>query len=113
MPPDPRPIRAALRPAAGQWVKTAFTIGAAERYESGMVIVASLALATAALAVPLERVEPQAVAPERQAQATVTILAAAALRFSELEKTRPEMFRDTHIRTPGGSTQPARLVEFP
>jgi len=77
-----------------------------------MVIVASLALATAALAVPLERVEPQAVAPERQARATVTILPAAALRFSEIERTRPEILRDTHVRAPDGSRQPAKLVEF-
>jgi hypothetical protein len=77
-----------------------------------MVIVASLALATAALAVPLERVEPQAVAPERQAQATVTILPAARLRFSEIEREQPRLMRETLIRAPDGSTQRAKLVEF-
>ena len=108
MPLDRRPIR----PSAGRRVKTAFTICAAERYAFGMVIFASLALATAALAVPLERVEPQAVAPERQAKATVTILPAASLRFSELEQTRPEIFRETVIRGSDGSPQPVKLVEF-
>lgn len=77
-----------------------------------MVIVASLALATAALAVPLERVEPQAVAPERQAQATVTILPAARLRFSEIERNQPHLLRETVIRAVDGSTQRAKLVEF-
>jgi hypothetical protein len=77
-----------------------------------MVIVTSLALATAALAVPLERVEPQAVAPERQAQATVIILPAASLRFSEIESEQPERLRETVIRSADGSTQRARLVEF-
>ncbi len=77
-----------------------------------MVIFASLALATAALAVPLERVEPQAVAPERQAQATVTILPAARLRFSEIEREQPKLLRETVIRAADGSTQRAKLVEF-
>jgi hypothetical protein len=77
-----------------------------------MVIVTSLALATAALAVPLERVEPQAVAPERQAQVTVIILPAASLRFSEIESEQPERLRETVIRSADGSTQRALLVEF-
>lgn len=77
-----------------------------------MVIFASLAVATAALAVPLERVEPQAVAPERQAQATVTILPAARLRFSEIEKTQPKALRETVIRGANGSRDTVRLVEF-
>ena len=74
-----------------------------------MVIAASLALATA-LAVSPQPAE-QAVAPMRQAQATVTILPAATIRFSELEQTDPERFRDTNVRDSDGS-QPARLVEF-
>ena len=74
-----------IRPCAGQEVKAAFTIAALERYASGMVIFASLALATAALAVPLEPVEPQAAVPVRQARATVTILSAAKLRFADIE----------------------------
>ena len=108
MPPD----RSPTRPAPGQRVKTAFTIPRPKRYGCGMVIVVSLALAAAALAVPLERVEPQAVAPERQAQAMVTILPAARLEFSKLEKSRPERFRETYIPAPDGSLQPVRLVEF-
>ena len=100
------------RPFAGRRVKAVFTIWAAERYAGGMVIVTSLALATAALAVPLERVEPHAVAPERQAQVTVIILPAARLRFSEIEREQPMLLRETVIRAPDGSTQPAKLVEF-
>jgi len=51
-PPNPSPDPSPDRPPAGQEVKTVFTIGEPERYASGMVIFASLALATAALAVP-------------------------------------------------------------
>ena len=106
------PARSAIRPAPGQGVKTAFTIAAPKRYGCGMVIVVSLALAAAALAVPLERVEPQAVAPERQANATVTILPAARLEFSKIAKSQPERLRESNIRSPDGSLQPIKLVEF-
>jgi hypothetical protein len=77
-----------------------------------MVIVASLALATAALSVPLERVEPQAAAPVRQARATVTILSAAPLRFSEIERERPHLLRQSVVRSADGSVQVLKLVEF-
>ena|SRR5687768_400469 len=108
MPPD----RSAEASRAGTVVKTAFTIGAPERYAFGMVIFASLALATAALAVPLVRVETQAVAPVRQAQVTVTILPAARLRFAEIERDQPERLRETMVRRPDGSSEAVKLVEF-
>ena len=77
-----------------------------------MVIFASLALATAALAVPLERAEPAIVAPVRQATATVTILRSEPLRFSEIERERPRMLRESVIRGADGSIEKLRLVEF-
>ena len=77
-----------------------------------MVIFASLALATAALAVPLERVEPQAVVPLRQAQATVTILPAARLRFSDIERDQPQSLRASVVRAADGSVEVLKLVEF-
>ena len=92
------PIRPEIRLSVGQEVKTAFTKSEARRYESWMVLFASLALAAAALAVPLERVEPQAVAPVRQAQATVTILPAARLRFSDIERDQPRLLRESVVR---------------
>ena len=84
----------------------------ARRYALGMVIFASLALAAAALPVPLEQAEPQAAAPVRQAIATVTILRAEPLRFAEIERERPELLRDTVVRRPDGSVEQFRLVEF-
>ena len=77
-----------------------------------MVIFASLALASAALAVPLERVEPQAVAPVRQARATVTILPAARLRFSDIEREQPKSLRESVARGADGSVETLKLVEF-
>ncbi len=71
-----------------------------------MVIVAALILAAAP-----EPVAPRVVA-ERQAIAMVRILPGAVLKFSEIEKSAPESFRDTQIRAADGSAQPARLVEF-
>ena len=102
----------AFRPCAGQWVKAAFTICSPKRYGVGMVIVVSLALAAAALSVPLERVEPQAAGPMRQAQAVVTILPGAALRFAQIERERPRVLRETAVRRPDGSVEQVRLVEF-
>ncbi len=102
------PAPAPDRPAAGHSVKTLFTILAAGRYGFGMVIFASLALATAGLAVPLERVEPQA----RQARATVTILPAARLHFSDIEREHPELLRESAARGADGSVEALRLVEF-
>ena len=52
------------------------------------------------------------VAPQRQAQATVTIVASAALRFSEIEKTQPERLREAQVRAADGSTATVRLVEY-
>jgi hypothetical protein len=89
-----------------------FTIGAAARYRPGMVIVAPFALAAAALAATLV---PQAVAPaspERQAQATVTILPSAQLRFSEIERDQPLALRQSVVRGADGSTETVKLVEF-
>ncbi|MGI8612277.1 MAG: hypothetical protein ACR2KH_08450 [Sphingomicrobium sp.] len=111
-PPNPSPDPSPDRPPAGQEVKTVFTIGEPERYASGMVIFASLALATAALAVPLERVEPQAVASARQAQATVTILPAARLRFSDIERDQRRLLRESVVRGADGSVEVLKLVEF-
>ena len=106
------PGRSSETSRAGTVVKTVFTIAAPERYAFGMVIFASLALATAALAVPLERVEPQAAPPVRQAQVTVTILSAAPLRFAEIERDEPQRLRETSVRRPDGSSEPVKLVEF-
>ena len=96
----------------GTRVKTAFTIGAPERYGFGMVIFASLALASAALAVPLEPVEPQAAVPVRQARSTVTILSAAKLRFADIEREQPQSLRETVVRSADGSVEVLKLVEF-
>ena len=73
-----------------------------------MVILTILALAGASATPP----PPLRVAAERQAVAMVRILPGAPLRFAEIERTAPETLRDTRIRTPAGSTEPARLVEF-
>ena len=77
-----------------------------------MVIAATLALATATLAVPLERVEPQAATPVRQARATVTILPAVRLHFDDIERNQPEALRETIVRGADGSTEVLKLVEF-
>ena len=77
-----------------------------------MVIFASLALAAAPLDVPYERAEPQAVAPERQARATVTIRPAASLRFADIERDRPQLLRDSRVRGADGALETLRLVEF-
>ena len=106
----PQPTANASR--GGTRVKAAFTIAAPERYAPGMVIVASLALASATLAVPLERVEPQAAVPVRQARATVTILSAAGLRFADIEREQPEALRETVVRGADGSVELLKLVEF-
>ena len=107
------PVRSVPRPSlTGTRVKTAFTIAASKRYASGMVIFASLALATATLAVPLERVEPQAAAPVRQARATVTILPAARLRFADIERDQPKSLRRSVVRDADGSMEALKLVEF-
>lgn len=108
MPPGTRPKPYPI----GTRVKAAFTIALLERYAFGMVIFASLALATATLAVPLERVEPQAVAPVRQARATVTILPSAPLRFADIEREQPKALRDSVARAADGSVELLKLVEF-
>jgi hypothetical protein len=74
-----------------------------------MVILAALVLS----ATPVEAPRPaRIVAAERQAQAVVRILPGAALRFAEIERSAPETLRDTYIRAPDGSPEPARLVEY-
>lgn len=65
---------------------------------------------TAALAATATPLEP--VAPERQARAVVRILKAEPLRFAELEKLKPQLFRETTIRSPNGTEEKARLIEF-
>ena len=84
-----------------------FTISAAARYDPGMVIAAA-----AALAATLVPHAPARTAPDRQARATVTILAAAPLRFSEIERRNPKVLRDSKVRRRDGSTEIVRLVEF-
>jgi hypothetical protein len=73
-----------------------------------MVILTILALAGASATPP----PPLRVAAERQAVAMVRILPGAPLRFAEIERNAPETLRDTQVRGPDGSTEPARLVEF-
>ena len=97
---------------AGTRVKTAFTIPPPRRYALGMVIFASLALASATLAVPLEAAEPQAAVPVRQARATVTILSAASLRFADIERDQRQSLRKTVVRAADGSAEVIKLVEF-
>ena len=91
----------------GTLVKTAFTISAAARYAVGMVI-----FALAALAATLGPQAPAPVSPGRQATATVTILSAASLRFSDIDKTHPNKLRETRVRAADGSVQTVKLVEF-
>jgi hypothetical protein len=66
----------------------------------------------AALAATLVSQAPASVSPGRQAQATVTILTSATLRFSEIEKSHPRKLRETRVRAPDGSVAKVRLVEF-
>ena len=73
-----------------------------------MVILAILAVAGASASPP----PPLRVAAERQAVAMVRILSGAPLRFSEIERNAPETLRNTRVRAPDGSMEPARLVEF-
>ena len=100
MPPDPSPNPS----RRGTRVKTAFTISAAGRYQCGMVIFAILAATVVPVPVPAS--------PERQARAMVTIVSNAALRFAEIEKSRPKALRETRVRSADGSLQTVRLVEF-
>jgi len=69
-----------------------------------MIILAAILAATP---MPLEPV-----APERQARAVVRILKGEALRFAELEKFDPHVLRETTVRSPEGTEEKARLVEF-
>ncbi|MEO6582218.1 MAG: hypothetical protein ABIN68_05370 [Sphingomicrobium sp.] len=58
---------------------------------------------------------PQVTAPTfpgRQAQAAVTILTSATLRFSQIEKRDPRKLREARVRTADGSVATVRLVEF-
>ena len=50
--------------------------------------------------------------PQRQAQATVTILASAELRFSQIEATDPKTLRETSVRGADGTIETVRLIEF-
>ena len=69
-----------------------------------------LFLAAAALAAQ-PAPAPQAT-PARQARAMVTIISGAKLRFAEIEKRQPQLFRLSTVRAPDGSPQAARLVEY-
>jgi hypothetical protein len=89
-----------------------FTILAAARYDLGMVIFAPVALATAALAATLVPQAQAPVAPQRQAEATVTILSSAQVRFTEIERDRPNILRETRVRAADGSVETVKLVEF-
>ena len=51
-------------------------------------------------------------APDRQARATVRIVRVEPVRFAEIEQKRPDVLRDTVIRTRDGGTEPARLLEY-
>jgi len=107
MPPHRVGIRPSIRPSAGHMVKSPFTISPLARYALGMVIFVS-----AALAATLVPQAPAPVSPERQAQATVTILASAPLRFSEIEKNHPKKLREARVRAADGSVETVKLVEF-
>ena len=58
------------------------------------------------------RAEVQPAAPSRQAVAVVQIVRPASLRFQEIERSHPELLRDSLVRAQGDALQPARLVEF-
>ena len=103
---------APIRPAQGQWLSAPLPFACPSVTHSGMVIFAPLALAAATLAVPLERAEPNAAAPVRQAQATVTILTSAPLRFAEIERDQPKTLRESTARGSDGSVERLNLVEF-
>ena len=94
-----------VRPSAGLVLKTLFTICARRRYGRAMLIFAAALLAATPPA-------PERVVPVRQARAMVTITAGAKLRFTELEKTAPELFRKSSVRSPDGAPEAARLIEF-
>lgn len=69
-------------------------------------------VAFAALAATLVPQAPAPASPGRQAQATVTILTSATLRFSQIEKSDPQKLRETRVRAADGSVATVRLVEF-
>ncbi len=77
-----------------------------------MVMLATFASVAIALAAPAEPPQPQAVAPEVQARAVVTILSGAALRFSEIERERPETLREAQVGAADGSVETLKLIEF-
>ena len=68
----------------------------------------AVALAEAQAAEP----QPRAV-PERQAQATVRIMRAEAIRLGEQPRADGgSLLRETKVRESDGSTRPASLIEF-
>jgi hypothetical protein len=52
------------------------------------------------------------VVPDRHARAAVRIVRPATLRIAEIEQRAPKLLRDTQLRAPDGTLQPARLLEF-
>ena len=54
----------------------------------------------------------ETVAPDRQARAMVRIIPGAKLRFGELEKADPKLFRESRVRSANGLAETARLIEF-
>jgi hypothetical protein len=67
---------------------------------------------SAALAATLVPQAPAPVSPGRQAQATVTILSSASLRFSEIERSHSKKLREARVRAADGSVETVKLVEF-
>ena len=94
------------RPVAGPDFKTLFTNWAGRRYDWVMFMLAAAALAVTSTAAP------QAVAPDRQARATVRIIPGAKLRFAEIEKADPKLFRESRVRSANGLAETAKLIEF-
>ena len=71
-------------------------------------------LLLAAFAVTSLAAEPPRPAgtPARQARATVRIIRADPVRFTEIERESPASLRATVLRSPDGDAREARLLEF-
>jgi hypothetical protein len=69
-----------------------------------MLLVVAIAAATAA--------SPANPEPRRQATATVRIVRAQPLQFSEIDRTQPKLLRTTIVRGRDGQQESVRLVEY-
>ena len=98
MPPD--------RATVGQKVKAAFTISAAVRYAATAMLFVAAAIAASAPHAP-----QRPAAPVVQATATVRILSGVRLHLGEHRGRDGFIARDAVFRS-GGSSQPAKLIEF-